>query len=243
MELFLIRHGESTNNALEDSSKRVADPELTDKGRVQAEAVAEYLSKSLHLSSAERRIDRPGFDRLYCSPMIRAMHTAEPIGRELDLAPEIWVDIHENGGIYLDHGEERGKVGYPGQTRAEIAARFPTIIASKAVGENGWWKAGMEENHQSQGRVIAVATELVARAGEDARIALVMHGGSMSMLIQALANQLPGGGATYEHENTAITRIALAPQRSMVIEYLNRTEHLADDRKLVRGTDGEGGNG
>ena len=65
----------------------------------------------------------------------------------------------------------------------------------------------------------------------------------MSMLIQALANQLPGGGATYEHENTAITRIALAPQRSMVIEYLNRTEHLADDRKLVRSTDGEGGNG
>ena len=59
---------------------------------------------------------------------------------ELDLAPEIWVDIHENGGIYLDHGDERGKVGYPGQTRAEIAARFPTIIAPKEVGENGWWK-------------------------------------------------------------------------------------------------------
>ena len=29
MNLFLIRHGESTNNALTDISQRVADPELT----------------------------------------------------------------------------------------------------------------------------------------------------------------------------------------------------------------------
>ena len=40
MDLFLIRHGESTNNALADVSQRVADPELTAKGRVQAERVA-----------------------------------------------------------------------------------------------------------------------------------------------------------------------------------------------------------
>ena len=33
MDLFLIRHGESTNNALADVSQRVADPELTAKGR------------------------------------------------------------------------------------------------------------------------------------------------------------------------------------------------------------------
>ena len=79
MDLFLIRHGESTNNALADVSQRVADPELTAKGRVQAERVAAYLAEGLHLAPAERAEDRPFFDQLYCSPMIRTLHTAQAI--------------------------------------------------------------------------------------------------------------------------------------------------------------------
>ena len=47
MDLFLIRHGESANNALTDISQRVADPELTAKGREQAERVGCVSSRGV----------------------------------------------------------------------------------------------------------------------------------------------------------------------------------------------------
>ena len=166
MDLFLIRHGESTNNALTDVSQRVADPELTAKGRVQAERVAAYLAGGLHLAPTERAEDRPFFDQLYCSPMIRTLHTAQAIEQAIESKSEIWVAIHEMGGIFLDHGGERGTVGYPGLTRAEIAARFPTSIPSAEVGEDGWWDAGKETDQQAQHRAIGVAADLRARAEE-----------------------------------------------------------------------------
>ena len=233
MNLFLIRHGESTNNALTDISRRVADPELTAKGRVQAERVAEYLAEGLHLTPSERAEDRPFFDRLYCSPMIRTLHTAQAIGQAMESKSEIWVAIHEMGGIYLDHGGERGVVGYPGLTRAEIAARFPTSIPSAEVGEGGWWDAGKETDQQAQHRAIGVAADLRARAGENVRIGFVTHGGFMSLLLSALGNQAMDDGSYYGHENTAITRIELAPGTT-VIRYLNRTEHLPDELQRLR---------
>ena len=234
MDLFLIRHGESSNNALADVSLRVADPELTEKGRDQIEYAAEYIGKGLHLYPEEREEGQPGLDRLYCSAMIRAMHTAEPIGRALGMAPEIWVDIHETGGIFLDHGGERGKVGTRGQTRAEITERFPETVVPATVSEDGWWNKNMEEWYEGQGRAIAVAADLLARAGEHGRIGLVTHGNFMSLLIQALGNQLPGGSEIYEHDNTAITRIAYEPQNKILVEYINRIENLPDGMRMPR---------
>ncbi|MCY4602826.1 MAG: histidine phosphatase family protein [Gemmatimonadetes bacterium] len=229
MDLFLIRHGESANNALTDISQRVADPELTELGRAQAEQVAAYLAEGLHLAPAERAEDRPFFDQLYCSPMIRTLHTAQAIEQAMESKSDIWVAIHEMGGIYLDHGGERGTVGYPGLTRAEIAARFPTSVAPAEVGEDGWWDAGMETEQQAQRRAMNVAANLLARAGEETRVGLVTHGGFMSLLLSALGNQAMDDGSYYAHDNTGITRIALAPGGTTVVKYLNRTEHLSDE--------------
>ena len=234
MDLFLIRHGESTNNALTDTSQRVADPELTATGQAQAERVAAYLAEGLHLTPVERTAGRPFLDRLYCSAMIRALHTAQAIGRAMESAPEVWVSIHEIGGMYLDHGGERGVVGYPGLTRAEIAARFPASVVPAEVGEDGWWNEGLETSQQIQHRAISTAAALLARVEEKTRIGLVTHGGFMSRLLGALGNGLRGEGFYYEHANTAITRVSLRPAPALaVIEYVNRTEHLPDE--LQRG--------
>ena len=77
--------------------------------------------------------------------MKRTLLTAQPISRALDLRPEIWLDIHEHGGIYLDHGEPMGKVGYPGITRPEVLAQFPGYPAPEALTDQGWWCDGFEE--------------------------------------------------------------------------------------------------
>ena len=100
MELFIIRHGQSANNILEDVSKRNIDPPLTDIGERQAEMVSEFLAAGRHLMPGERSADRPHFDYLYCSPMLRSLQTVEPIARAMGVTPEVWIDIHEVGGIF-----------------------------------------------------------------------------------------------------------------------------------------------
>jgi len=229
VELFLIRHGQSANNILEDISRRSEDPELTKLGEKQAVRVAEHLAAGGHLCPAEREEGRLFLERVYCSPMIRALQTAAAIGRGLGAAPEVWVDIHEVGGIFLDHGGERGIVGYPGQRRSQIAARFPEFRLPDEIGEDGWWRGSMETFHAGQGRAIGVAGVLRKRAAEDSRIALISHGGFMSCLLQALGRQLPAEGYFYAHGNTAITRLRLQEDGMMIVSYINRLEHLPEE--------------
>jgi 2,3-bisphosphoglycerate-dependent phosphoglycerate mutase len=223
MELYLIRHGQSTNNALEDWTRRVEDPLLTECGERQAERVAAHLAAGRHLLSSGRPARRPQLDRLYVSPMIRAMQTAHPIAAALDLAPEVWPDIHEVGGIYLDHGER--KVGYPGRTRGELAARFPRYVLPDEIAEDGWWKRDFEETHQGHARAARVAARLQRLAHEDVRVALVSHGDFLSALLHALGRQEPATGAYFAHRNTGVTHVDLTA-RGVVVHYLNRYDHL-----------------
>lgn len=63
MELYLIRHGQTTSN-VEVSHAGWAPVELTDLGRQQAAQAGEWLKKIV-------------FDRLYCSDLLRAQQTAD----------------------------------------------------------------------------------------------------------------------------------------------------------------------
>jgi probable phosphoglycerate mutase len=226
MELFLIRHGQSTNNALDDWTLRVEDPLLTESGQRQAECAALHLAAGLHLHPTARFAARRVLDRLYCSPMIRAMQTAHAIGKTVGVAPEVWVDIHEVGGIYLDHGER--KIGYPGRTRSELAQLFPDCVLAPELTDQGWWNRDFEETHEGHARAANVARALRERAAEDARVGLVSHGDFMSALLRALGGQPSEAGIYYEHRNTGITCIDVTPQGARV-RYLNRVDHLPED--------------
>ena len=226
MELFLIRHGQSTNNALEDWTLRVEDPLLTESGQRQAEHTAAHVAAGLHLHPTTRNVPRPLLDRLYCSPMIRAMQTAHAIGRSVGVTPEVWTDIHEVGGVYLDEGSR--KVGYPGRARSELARLFPNCILSADLTEAGWWNRDFEEPHQGHARAASVARALRNRAGEDARVGLVSHGDFMSALLRALGGLPSEAPIYYEHRNTGITCIDLVPQGARV-RYLNRVHHLPEE--------------
>ena len=132
MELFIIRHGQSANNALPNIRDREVDPPLTELGERQAEIVAGYLvngeTHDIPASSTNnsRFQMRKGFgiNALFSSAMYRSLQTVQPIAKSLGLAPQIWVDLHEEGGMYRDHGGAEGVVGYPGRTRSEILAEF-----------------------------------------------------------------------------------------------------------------------
>ncbi len=223
MHIFFIRHGESFNNALTDTSLRVADPPLTERGRAQAQRLGAFVATGGHLSLSERSSGQP-FDEIICSPMLRTMQTAQPACTALGLPMRVWVDVHEVGGVWVD-----GEPHCGGMSRTEMASQFPDAVLSDSVTEQGWWQGG---------RAIEVAAALKKRAHESAlagqdeqRVAIVSHGDFMSAIVKAMTDHLPSWGIYYEHSNTAITRFRLQAELCRV-GYLNRIDHI-DDAELV----------
>lgn len=75
MDVWLIRHGESAGNAGE-KSEFPGSPPLTEKGRQEAQAVADSFTSP------------PG--GVIVSSYLRAIQTAEPLLKKFDLTPETW---------------------------------------------------------------------------------------------------------------------------------------------------------
>lgn len=233
MELFIIRHAQSTNNALADQRDRAVDPALSELGLRQAELVATHLAHGIARETStiegqpsDTPINGPGITRLYCSAMLRALQTASAIGSALGLPPRVWVDIHEAGGMWLDHGTGGGIRGYPGMTRAEIAERFPDAILPAEVTASGWWLYGWEESTSTAERAARVAIALRSGAQSDERLAIVTHGDFAAYLLRAFLRVPMDAGVFFHHANTGITRVRFRPDGRLSIRYQNRVEHL-----------------
>lgn len=230
VELYIIRHAQSSNNALTDHQDRVSDPLLTELGRQQAEILADHLTNGKRLTPWERDTHAQsgyGITRLYCSPMWRSLQTAQYIEQTLGLTPEVWIDIHEQGGIWLDHREAGGIVGYPGKTRSEILTTFPSYVLPDGITKRGWWHyQGQEDRLACDQRAARVAETIHRWAVNDDRIALVSHGGFIDVLLKALFHQVSNGRVYYHHLNTSISWISFRCDGHLDVEYLNRVDHL-----------------
>jgi probable phosphoglycerate mutase len=80
--LYLIRHGENPANITKAFSHRLIDYSLTPKGVLQAQQTGEYFKS--------RQIDA-----IYCSPLKRAIETAEIIGQAIGVRPVIMEEFRE----------------------------------------------------------------------------------------------------------------------------------------------------
>jgi 2,3-bisphosphoglycerate-dependent phosphoglycerate mutase len=234
MQLYIIRHAQSTNNALGDERFRDRDPGLTELGQRQAEILAEHMVTGIErqpasLERGEHLQPGYGITRLYCSPMWRALQTTQPVGRALNLRPHVWTDIHEQGGIYLDAGDGRGRIGYPGKTRQEIEAAFSDYVLPDDITQDGWWNRGFEERDDFHARARRVAEQLQTWATLDERIALITHGGFTDALLKALFGHLPSRHLFHFHHNTAITHLDFFDAERLGIHYINRVDHLPPD--------------
>ena len=237
MDLFIIRHGQSANNSLPDIRDREVDPPLTDLGERQAELLAEHLaSRETHdritADTGNTRYQMRegyGITALFTSPMYRSLQTVQPIAKSLGLAPKIWVDIHEEGGMYLNHGGDEGLVGYPGRTRSEILSEFPNYHLPPSFNDAGWWNKGHEDPPSLLVRATKVAEELHEMAPNEDRVAIITHGGFMNALLKALFGQISQEQMYYRHHNTAISRISMDAGEGAEVRYLNRIDHLNAD--------------
>jgi len=72
VKLYFARHGESEANVQRIFWNQPEGYGLTDKGRAQAKALADALAGIQ-------------FAALYCSPVLRAVQTAQIVGRRLEV--------------------------------------------------------------------------------------------------------------------------------------------------------------
>lgn len=153
MRLFFIRHGQSANNALWDTSGsskgRSDDPELTEMGHQQARLLADFVLAKDNEARVDGKNGEPKrdyfcFTHLYTSLMVRSVATATYVSRAIGLELAAWPEIHECGGIYMDSDEEEERVGMPGKTRAYFAEHYRDLILPETVTDHGWWNRPFE---------------------------------------------------------------------------------------------------
>jgi 2,3-bisphosphoglycerate-dependent phosphoglycerate mutase len=227
MRLYFIRHAQSSNNALWDSTGsengRSDDPELSDVGVRQARALGDFLMRNddpLERGSAN-------LTHLYCSPMTRAVQTALEVGRGTSLTPQVWQDWHESGGIWLEEGGVR--VGREGKNRVYFQQHFPNVRLPEAYSEVGWWSRAYETDEELFPRAQRVWSELMARHGETKdRVAVISHG-HFYAFVMAVALGMPNlEGVFFILNNTGVTRLDVkeTAHGTTNVVYANRLVHL-----------------
>ena len=210
MELYLIRHGQSQNNARPERL-REEDPSLTEDGRKQADHLAEWIH---HLR----------LTRIITSPFLRTLETTAHLCRRLDLTPEVRVDLHELGGCVAGP-RLRALKGRPGMTRSQIEDRYPGIKVAAAIDEQGWWKGKPYETYRlarrRAARLLRCTQEEFGQSGE--RVAYVTHADIEVVFLEQFYDEpleCPW--------HTSVSRIEISPNETRLVHY-NLVEHLPAD--------------
>jgi len=200
MELYLVRHAESAGNTgLSDGP----DPELTDLGIRQARAAAERLADL-------------GLEVLFCSPLRRALQTAEILGEGLNLRYHVYIPLYEKGNYE----------GFRGLSRAEILAQFPRAVLPADFPEFQWWPNGPEEEPQAYERAGLIEQEMRRRYQEsEARVLMVTHGTFGAIMISRFLKAPPEGFTKFSQHNCGISLLEIHPGTAK-LRFLNDVAHL-----------------
>jgi broad specificity phosphatase PhoE len=241
MDLYIIRHAQSANNRLARATDhatflatRSSDPPITEIGCEQARLLAHHLAQH-----AAPEFSRPkqaqqrgyGLTRLICSPMLRTLQTAAPVAEALGLAPEVWLDVFEQGGMFEGNPHTGESLRcYPGAGRSAVAEQFPACLLPDEWSEGGWWAGTYEDMAACQERAERVAGKFFALAREtpDARIGMITHGTFSDQLLKKLFLLAGDRPMYFSHSNTGITRVEFADDYT-VLRYANRVAHLPDE--------------
>ena len=243
MQLFIIRHGQSFNNALwaktGGENGRLSDPHLTELGQQQAVHLAQHnaqADKNGFANTAHDQHNSQGYHltHLYTSLMLRAVQTGHTIADALDMPLNVWESIHEWGGIFEYDPETGNPIPLPGSNRAFFAERFPRLILPDWLQDEGWWQRPFEPREDSAHRADKFISELLDRhGGTDERVGIVTHGGFTGMVLRAIFNSQEYNLNLSDQEirtrfrisNTSLGRIDFEGSTIMQI-YMNCVDHL-----------------
>ncbi len=200
LRLYMMRHGETVWNT-ERRYQGMTDIELSDTGIRQARCAAERF----------KNID---IDKIYCSPLKRAMATAKPIADEkkLDIIPEEnfreicfgdWEGMtvseltRKYGEEYMNFIKEPHKYGFPGEGTIDKV---------------------IERLKPSLDRIIK---------NESGNILIISHGGIIRLMIMYIMGLDNSWFTKMWINNTAISIIEIKDDRRLMLT-VNDSAHLSD---------------
>ncbi|HHV09581.1 MAG TPA: histidine phosphatase family protein [Clostridiales bacterium] len=160
MEIYLIRHGASYECTPDqyDEDKGMTNPELTPKGREQAERLAV-------------RLEKLGFDKIYSSDLKSAVQTTEIVNHALNTEVEFLAGFRE---IHMGEIYKKSWGEYP-----ELFAKWSLFQEDIPYpgGENGadvWERCKKELDRIT--------------ASDYGRIAIVTHQGTIEIMVCGMLN-------------------------------------------------------
>ncbi|MFC3198366.1 histidine phosphatase family protein [Parapedobacter deserti] len=196
LNVYLLRHGETTYNADGNRYCGRTDAELTAKGIAQAERVAEALHGKT-------------IDAVYASPLQRAYHTAEiACARRLPV-------IRDNRLIELDFGLWEGK------TREEFVTENPVLWEAwqESPDHNRAGGTGDTASEVVQ-RVDAFFTDMIARYDGQTLLVVAHNGVNRLYLAWKLGMPLKNYRRIVQ-ENSAVTLIRFGGDEAFSLMKLN----------------------
>ena len=191
MELILIRHGLPEQRVTQDGTP--ANPDLSTTGHDQAQRVADWL-KDLHL------------DRLYSSPMKRAVQTAEPLSRQKSLEIEI-----SDGVAEYDRNAEH----------------YSPLEDLKEQDYEAWkrlMEGGVEADFPLFASTVCKSLETIIAKNKGNRVAVACHGGVINVWAAHVLGLDPGLFFNPNYTSVNTFRAASSGEKSIIT--LNDFSHL-----------------
>jgi broad specificity phosphatase PhoE len=201
--LYLMRHGE-VDEEYHRKFGGTIDMELSPVGRHQALVLGQYVK-------------RFSFDRLYASPMKRALATADPVGREQDLNADVVVGLRE-----IDFGEWTGK------TWTQVAEEYQINVFKWLDELEAGRVKGAELGADFRARVGAATDEIIA-ANEGGRVGVVCHGGVVRAMLAHLLEMPLAMWGKLDIEYASVSRVEVSVRkREVTLVNLAPWRELAD---------------
>jgi len=237
VKLFFIRHGQSENNALwvntQSSLDRVSDPKLTPIGKKQVKAAAAYMNRLINLENqdaAESSFVYQGEEiHIYCSLMERAIESGLIIANKLSLPLHGHLDIHENGGLYLEDPLTAERKGEAGKSPGGFKKKYPDLVLPDGINPAGWWSRPFEERETRRERAKKVLNDLVSRYGNSgATVIFISHVGLYNYFLRAILELRDDTEIWFDLTNAAITLFEIN-EGLIKLVYCNRSDFMLKD--------------
>jgi len=201
--VYLVRHGEVAWNR-ENSYVGRTDLPLNETGIRQAEKLAEYFADK-------------GITRFYCSPLRRAVQTAEIVASKVgSTVVKIGALQEINYGAWEGLSEEQIKSRYP-----DVFPAWRTDPAEVCIPEGETFNEVLE-------RALPAFNDILARANDEGDTVVVAHKSVNRALICAVLGISVNRYRSLGQDNACINTVQVKGDNWLVVENINETCHLLD---------------
>jgi probable phosphoglycerate mutase len=195
VELLFVRHALPVRRVTDDGSP--ADPPLSEVGRAQADALAEWLGHET-------------VDAVYTSPMRRARETAAALEAALGLTSAVRDGLAEFDRDYHAYIPME-------ELKATDRERWLSLVQNMG--------SELDDPVRFQQVVIETVDEIVA-AHPGQRVALVCHGGVVNAYAAHVVGRAAGDMFFFEPGYTSVSRFLASSAGHRSVVSLNETAHL-----------------